>query len=41
MVEQDHCFIKNMLGIKSFDTAIAILSGVEAIHMIKKNRLIY
>lgn len=45
MVEQDHRFIKkcilSMLGLKSFDTAISILSGVEAMHMIKKNRLIY
>ncbi len=45
IVEQDHRFIKkrirSMLGFKCFDTATFILSGVEAMHMIKKNRLIY
>ncbi|RAN86641.1 IS6 family transposase, partial [Bacillus sp. SRB_28] len=34
IVEQDHRFIKkrirSMLGLKSFDTATSILSGVEA-----------
>jgi len=39
VVEQDHRFIKkhirSMLGLKSFDTAISILSGVKAMHMIK------
>jgi transposase-like protein len=43
IVEQDHSFIKklirSMLGLKSFDTAISILSGVEAIHMIKKEQI--
>ncbi|VXC59869.1 transposase (fragment) [Bacillus mycoides] len=28
-----------MLGLKSFDTAISILSGVEAMHMIKKEQI--
>jgi transposase-like protein len=28
-----------MLGFKSFDTAISILSGVEAMHMIKKEQI--
>ena len=45
IVEQDHCFIKrrirSMLGFKSFRTATSILAEVEAMHMIKKNRLIY
>ncbi|OFD83991.1 Integrase catalytic region [Bacillus mycoides] len=45
IAEQDHRFIKkrirSMLGFKCFDTATSILSGVEAMHMIKKNRLIY
>lgn len=45
VVEQDHRFIKkrvrSMLGFKSFRTATCILAGVEAMHMIKKNRLIY
>lgn len=43
IVEQDHRFIKkrirSMLGFKSFDTATFILSGVEAIHMIKKEQI--
>ncbi|OOR09933.1 DDE-type integrase/transposase/recombinase, partial [Bacillus mycoides] len=43
IVEQDHRFIKkrirSMLGLKSFDTAISILSEVEAMHMIKKEQI--
>jgi transposase, IS6 family len=43
IVEQDHRFIKkrvrSMLGFKSFDTATFILSGVEAMHMIKKEQI--
>jgi transposase, IS6 family len=43
IVEQDHRFIKRrvlpMLGFKSFDTATSILSGVEAMHMIKKEQV--
>ncbi|MGK0536256.1 IS6 family transposase [Bacillus sp. 'calajunan'] len=43
IVEQDHRFIKkrirSMLGFKYFDTAKSILSGVEAMHMIKKEQL--
>jgi transposase-like protein len=43
MVEQDHRFIKkrvrSMLGFKSFDTAISILSGVESMHMIKNEQI--
>lgn len=43
IVEQDHRFIKkrirSMLGLKSFDTATSILSGVEAMHMIKKEQI--
>jgi transposase, IS6 family len=43
IVEQDHRFIKKrvrpMLGFKSFKTAISILSGVEAMHMIKKEQI--
>ncbi|WP_018767000.1 DDE-type integrase/transposase/recombinase, partial [Bacillus sp. 105MF] len=43
IVEQDHRFIKKrvryMLGVKSFKTAIAILSGVEAMHMIKRGQI--
>ncbi|MEB9914995.1 IS6 family transposase, partial [Bacillus cereus] len=43
IVEQDHPIIKNrirsMLELKSFDTAISILSGVEAMHMIKKEQI--
>ncbi|PFY05771.1 DDE-type integrase/transposase/recombinase, partial [Bacillus pseudomycoides] len=44
IVEQDHRFIKrrvhSMLGFKSFKTAISILSGVEAMHMMKKRQLV-
>ncbi|PAL04645.1 IS6 family transposase, partial [Peribacillus simplex] len=43
MVEQDHRFIKrrvrSMLGLKSFRTATYILSGIEAMHMIKKKQV--
>ncbi|MBJ8055549.1 IS6 family transposase [Bacillus cereus] len=43
IVEQDHRFIKkrvrSMLGFKSFKTAAFILSGVEAMHMMKKGQL--
>lgn len=44
LVEQDDRFIKkrirSMLGfIKCFDTATSILSGVEAMHMIKKEQI--
>ncbi|MDM5155029.1 IS6 family transposase [Bacillus sp. DX1.1] len=43
IVEQDHRFIKkrirSMLGFKSFDTATTILSGIEAMHMIKKEQI--
>lgn len=43
IVEQDHHFIKRrvrcMLGFKSYQTAISILSGIEAIHMIKKRQI--
>ncbi|GAE43329.1 putative transposase [Bacillus mycoides NBRC 101238 = DSM 11821] len=45
IVEQDHRFIKkrirSMLGFKSYQTAVSILSGVEAIIWLKKNKLIY
>ncbi|PGU02911.1 IS6 family transposase [Bacillus cereus] len=44
IVEQDHRFIKkrvrSMLGLKSFRTATSILSGIEAMHIIKKDQLI-
>ncbi|MED1436599.1 IS6 family transposase [Bacillus mycoides] len=44
IVEQDHRFIKkrvcSMLGLKSFRTATSILSGIEAMHIIKKGQLI-
>ncbi|PES60884.1 IS6 family transposase, partial [Bacillus cereus] len=42
IVEQDHRFIKkrvrSMLGFKSYETATFILSGVEAMHMMKKGQ---
>ncbi|PGS02386.1 IS6 family transposase, partial [Bacillus pseudomycoides] len=31
--------VRSMLGFKSFDTATFILSGVEAMHMIKKEQI--
>lgn len=41
--EQDYRFIKkrvrSMLGFKSYKTATSILSGVEAIHIIKKGQI--
>jgi len=44
IVEQDHRFIKkrirSTLGLKSFDTATSILSGIEAMHMVKKGQLV-
>ncbi|PJN58442.1 hypothetical protein BAWEI_50700 [Bacillus mycoides] len=44
IVEQDHRFIKkrvrSMLGLKSFHTATSIISGIEAMHMVKKGQLI-
>ena len=43
IVEQDHRFIKkrvrSMLGFKSYETATYILSGIEAMHMIKKRQV--
>lgn len=43
IVEQDHRFIKkrvrSMLGFKSYETALSILSGVETMHMMKKGQL--
>ncbi|GAA3332491.1 hypothetical protein GCM10020331_092840 [Ectobacillus funiculus] len=45
IVEQDHRFIKkrvrSMLGLKSFYTATYILSGIEAMHMIKKKKQVH
>ncbi|CAI8710970.1 DDE_Tnp_IS240 domain-containing protein [Bacillus sp. IT-79MI2] len=43
-MEQDHRFIKkrvhSMLGLKSFRTATSIISGIEAMHMVKKGQLV-
>ncbi|AZR80680.1 hypothetical protein BtSCAC15_31540 (plasmid) [Bacillus thuringiensis] len=43
IVEQDHRFIKkrirSMLGFKSYKISASILSGVEAIHMVKKEQI--
>ncbi|PEM43183.1 hypothetical protein CN636_17165 [Bacillus toyonensis] len=45
IVAQDHRFIKrqvcSMLGLKSFRTATYIISGIEAIHIVKKGNLFY
>jgi transposase, IS6 family len=42
IVEQDHRFIKKrvrlMLGLESFRTAKSILSGIEAMHIMKKGQ---
>lgn len=43
IIEQDHRFIKKrlstMLGLKSFRTAKVIISGIEAIYMMKKKQV--
>jgi transposase-like protein len=43
IIEQDHPFIKkrvhSMLGLKSFRTAKKILSGMEAMHMLRKKQV--
>ncbi|CAM4287117.1 hypothetical protein BAPA111461_27085 [Bacillus paramycoides] len=41
IVEQDHRIIKKRIRsmLESFDTATSILSGVEAMHMIKKEQI--
>lgn len=43
IVEQDYRFIKKrvrlMLGLKSFRTVKSLLSGIEAMHIIKKGQL--
>jgi transposase, IS6 family len=45
IVEQDHRSIKKrirpMLGLKTFHTATSIISGIEAIHIIKKGNLLH
>ncbi|WP_142287161.1 DDE-type integrase/transposase/recombinase, partial [Bacillus thuringiensis] len=41
---QDHRFIKkrirNMLGLKSLQTATKMITGIEAMHMVKKGQTI-
>ncbi|WP_283748505.1 DDE-type integrase/transposase/recombinase, partial [Bacillus cereus] len=43
IIEQDHRFIKkrvrSMLGLKSFQTAKKILSGIEVMHMLQKKQV--
>ncbi len=43
IVEQDHRFIKkrirSILGFKSYKISASILSGVEAMHMVKKEQI--
>jgi putative transposase len=43
IVEQDHRFIKwriqNGLGFKSFESAKRTLSGIEVVHMLRKNQM--
>ncbi|MDA2639500.1 IS6 family transposase, partial [Bacillus cereus] len=42
IIEQDHRFIKkrirNMLGLKSLQTATKMIAGIEAMHMVKKGQ---
>ena len=44
IAEQDHRFIKwriqNRLGFKSFESAKLRLSGIEAVHMLRKNQMV-
>ncbi|AHA70004.1 insertion sequence IS240 protein [Bacillus thuringiensis YBT-1518] len=44
IIEQDHRFIKkrirNMLGLKSLQTATKMIAGIEAMHMIKKGQIL-
>ncbi len=44
IVEQDHRFVKKRiargLGFKEFESARRTLSGIEIVHMIRKNQLI-
>ncbi|ETT80128.1 transposase [Bacillus cereus] len=43
IIEHDHRFIKkrvrSMLGLKSFQTAKKILSGIEVMHMLRKKQV--
>lgn len=43
IVEQDHYFIKHivkpMLGFKSFKSACSTISGIETMHMLRKNQV--
>lgn len=45
IVEQDHRFVKKRivrsLGFKEFESAKRTLSGIEMVHMIRKNQLIF
>uniref|UniRef100_UPI001F565E1D DDE-type integrase/transposase/recombinase n=1 Tax=Bacillus cereus group sp. BfR-BA-01489 TaxID=2920358 RepID=UPI001F565E1D len=42
IIEQDHRFIKkrirNMLGLKSLQTATKMIAGIEAMYMVKKGQ---
>ncbi|WP_413614485.1 DDE-type integrase/transposase/recombinase [Flavobacterium sp. N502540] len=44
IVKQDHRFIRwwiqNRLGFKSFESARRTLSGIEVVHMLRKNQMI-
>ncbi|WP_159438495.1 DDE-type integrase/transposase/recombinase [Flavobacterium pectinovorum] len=44
IAEQDHRFIKwhtqNGLGFKSFESVIRKLSGIEVVHMLRKNQMV-
>ncbi|EOQ10660.1 hypothetical protein IKC_05716, partial [Bacillus cereus VD184] len=43
IIEQDHRFIKkrirNMLGLQPLQTATKMIAGIEAMHMVKKDKL--
>ncbi|WP_431357479.1 DDE-type integrase/transposase/recombinase [Flavobacterium hungaricum] len=44
IIEQDYRFIKwhiqNGLGFKSFESARRTLSGIEVVHMVRKNQMV-
>lgn len=44
IIEQDHRFIKkrirNMLGLKSLQTATQMIAGIEAMYMVKKGQIL-
>jgi len=39
LIEQDHRFIKNIMGFKAFHSAKATIDGIETAHVIRKGQL--